>query len=139
MELVSTAGAVAASSDMGFMIKGLIKYELFGQELWITTTHVSILIVDIVLILFFLAVKKKMKNPSDIPDAFQNIAELINGIGFHIFVMAQPIDLRPVYIVMRIQRILCDAPILHRLPEAIIFYHLGHTSCKPLDFFLLSP
>lgn len=77
MELVSTAGAVAASNDMGFMIKGLIKYELFGQELWITTTHVSILIVDIVLILFFLAVKKKMKNPSDIPDAFQNIAELI--------------------------------------------------------------
>lgn len=77
MELVSTAGAVAASSDMGFMIKGLIKYELFGQELWITTTHVSILIVDIVLILFFLAVKKKMKHPKDVPDAFQNFAEII--------------------------------------------------------------
>lgn len=77
MELVSTAGAVAASSDMGFMIKGLVPYKLFGQELWITTTHVSILIVDIVLLILFLATKRKMKNPSEVPKGFQNIVELI--------------------------------------------------------------
>ena len=65
MDLVGTTGMIAASSDMGFMIKGLFSYELFGQKLWITTTHVSILIIDVVLILFFLMVKKKMKNPEN--------------------------------------------------------------------------
>lgn len=77
MELVSTAGAIAASSDMGFMIKGLIPYKLFGQELWITTTHVSILIVDVILLVLFIATKRKMKNPSEVPKGFQNIVELI--------------------------------------------------------------
>lgn len=77
MELVSTAGAIAASSDMGFMIKGLIPYKLFGQELWITTTHVSILIVDVILLVLFIATKKKMKNPDEVPKGLQNIVELI--------------------------------------------------------------
>ncbi|MBQ2801934.1 MAG: F0F1 ATP synthase subunit A [Lachnospiraceae bacterium] len=77
MELVSTAGAIAASSDMGFMIKGLFSYELFGQELWITTTHVSVLIVDLVLLIFFLATKRKMKKASQVPKGLQNVAELI--------------------------------------------------------------
>ena len=77
MELVSTTGAIAASSDMGFMIKGLFSYKLFGQELWITTTHVSILIVDVALIVFFLLVRRKMKHPNDIPKGIQNVAEII--------------------------------------------------------------
>lgn len=77
MELMSTAGAIAANSDMGFMIKGLIPYKLFGQELWITTTHVSILIVDVVLIILFFAARKKMKNPDQVPKGFQNVVELI--------------------------------------------------------------
>lgn len=77
MELVSTASAIAASNDMGFMIKGLIPYKLFGQELWITTTHVSILIVDIVLLILFIAAKRKMKNPDEVPKGFQNVIELI--------------------------------------------------------------
>ena len=77
MELVSTAGAIAASNDMGFMIKGLIPYKLFGQELWITTTHVSILIVDIILLILFIAARKKMKNPDEVPKGFQNVIELI--------------------------------------------------------------
>lgn len=75
MELVSTA--VAASSDLSFMIKGLFSYELFGQELWITTTHVSILIVDLVLLIFFIATKRRMKKPAQVPKGLQNVAELI--------------------------------------------------------------
>ena len=77
MELVSTAGMAVAGSNMGFMIKGLIPYKLFGQELWITTTHVSILIVDVFLIIFFLAVRKRMKNPEQVPKGLQNVAEII--------------------------------------------------------------
>ena len=77
MELVSTAGMAVADSNMGFMIKGLISYKLFGQELWITTTHVSILIVDVFLIIFFLAVRKRMKNPEQVPKGLQNVAEII--------------------------------------------------------------
>lgn len=77
MELVSTAGMAVAGNNMGFMIKGLIPYKLFGQELWITTTHVSILIVDVFLIIFFLAVRKRMKNPEQVPRGLQNVAEII--------------------------------------------------------------
>lgn len=40
---------LAASGDVDFMIHGLFKYRLFGQEFWITTTHVSILVVMLVL------------------------------------------------------------------------------------------
>ena len=46
---------LAASGDVDFMIHGLFKYRLFGQEFWITTTHVSILVVMLVLFVFALA------------------------------------------------------------------------------------
>ena len=32
-------------ADVDFYIKGLFKYNLFGQELWFTTTHVGLIIV----------------------------------------------------------------------------------------------
>ena len=45
----------AESRDVDFMIHGLFSYELFGHEFFITTTHVSILIVMLVLIVFAIA------------------------------------------------------------------------------------
>ena len=38
--------------DIDFMVKGLCKYKFFGQEVWITTSHVCILIVMLAIILF---------------------------------------------------------------------------------------
>ena len=66
-----------AAKEVDFMIHGLIKFHLFGQELWITTTHVSILIVMIVLLILALVVRKKMKHPQEFPTGFQNAIEMM--------------------------------------------------------------
>ncbi len=67
----------AEGRDVDFMIHGLIRFELFGQELWITTTHVSVLIVMAVLLAFAVAANSRMKRAEEIPGAFQNVVELI--------------------------------------------------------------
>ncbi len=74
-----TAALLAGSSEesMGFMIKGLFQFELFGQELWITTSHVCILIVDIIIIAFLIAANRKIKKAQEIPKGFQNVIEMI--------------------------------------------------------------
>ena len=66
-----------AAKEVDFMIHGLVKFHLFGQELWITTTHVSILIVMIVLLVLALVVRKKMKHPQEFPTGFQNAIEMM--------------------------------------------------------------
>lgn len=47
---------LAAGADVDIGVHGLFSYELFGQTLWITTTHVCVLIVMLVLIGFSIAV-----------------------------------------------------------------------------------
>ena len=59
---------LAASGDVDFMIHGLFKYRLFGQEFWITTTHVSILVVMLVLFVFALAANRTMRHAQEVPD-----------------------------------------------------------------------
>ena len=68
---------MSSSSDVDFMIHGLFSYELFGQTVWITNSHVCILIVMLILIGFALAVNIKMKHATEVPGTLQNIAELI--------------------------------------------------------------
>lgn len=65
------------SSNVDFFIKGVFSYELFGQELWITTTHVCMLIVMLVIIGFCIAAGNVVKHASDVPGNFQNVVELI--------------------------------------------------------------
>ena len=68
---------LAASGDVDFMIHRLFKYRLFGQEFWITTTHVSILVVMLVLFVFALAANRTMRHAQEVPGFFQNIVEMI--------------------------------------------------------------
>lgn len=68
---------LTAGGDVDFMIHGLFSYELFGHTFWITTTHVCTWIVSILLIIFFLVTRHKMKNPDQVPGGFQNFVELI--------------------------------------------------------------
>lgn len=65
------------SFEADFMIKGIFSYEAFGQTFWITTTHVSIVIVCAVLILFAFLANRRMKKAEEVPGVFQNIVELI--------------------------------------------------------------
>ncbi len=67
----------AESRDVDFMIHGLFSYELFGHEFFITTTHVSILIVMLVLIVFAIAANRKIRHAKEVPDGFQNVVEMI--------------------------------------------------------------
>ena len=47
------------------------------RSVWITTTHVSLLIVMLVLIGFAIAAGHKMKHAQDVPGGFQNVVELV--------------------------------------------------------------
>lgn len=75
---METANLLASSeSDVGFMIDGLFSYELFGQTFWITTTHVSILIVMLVILIFAVAARITMSRAEKYPKGFQNVVELV--------------------------------------------------------------
>lgn len=68
---------MSAGNDVDFMIHGLFKYSFFGHEVWITTSHVCILIVMLVIIGFAIAAGRVMKHASEVPVGFQNVVELI--------------------------------------------------------------
>lgn len=58
------------------MIHGLIEFELFGQTLWITTTHISMLLVMGVLILIACVIRANLKAPDETPGMLQSFAEI---------------------------------------------------------------
>ena len=59
------------------MIHGLFSIKIFGQKVWITDSHVCILIVMAVMLVFAIIANRKLKHATDKPDGFQNIIELI--------------------------------------------------------------
>lgn len=65
------------STEVDFMIHGVFSYELFGQTVWITTTHVAVLIVMLIIIGFCIAANYAVKYATEVPGAFQNVVELI--------------------------------------------------------------
>lgn len=70
---------MSSTGDIDFMIHGLFSYELFGQTLWITTSHVCILIVMLTLIIFSVVCGRTMRRAvaTDEPGNFQNVIEII--------------------------------------------------------------
>lgn len=68
------AGILAADAD--FMIHSLTKLHVFGQEVYLTTTHVSLIIICVALILFAVIVRCKLKD-TDKPGRLQNAVELV--------------------------------------------------------------
>lgn len=68
---------LSAGADIDFMIHEVFSYEVFGQTVRITTTHVCLLIVVLVLSVFAIVVGNTMKKASEVPGGFQNVAELI--------------------------------------------------------------
>ena len=75
---METANLLASSEpEVSFMIEGLFSYELFGQTFWITTTHVSILVVMLVILIFAVAARITMSHAEKYPKGFQNVVELV--------------------------------------------------------------
>ncbi|MBQ8803369.1 MAG: F0F1 ATP synthase subunit A [Tyzzerella sp.] len=68
---------IVAAKDPDFMIKSLLKLNVLGQEVYLTTTHVSLLIICTFLIVFAVIVRSKLKDTDGKPGALQNVAELI--------------------------------------------------------------
>ncbi len=68
---------LSGGADVDFMIHGVFSYKLFGQTLWITTTHVCVLIVMLIIIGFCIAAGHMVKHAREIPTGFQNVVELI--------------------------------------------------------------
>lgn len=68
---------LSGADDIDFMIHGLTKYNFFGHEVWITTTHVCLFIVMLILIVFSAAAGYVMRRAAEVPGGFQNVVELI--------------------------------------------------------------
>lgn len=68
---------LSQEANVDFMIHGVFSYELFGQTVWITTTHVCVLIVMLIIIGFCIAANRAVKQATEVPGAFQNVVELI--------------------------------------------------------------
>lgn len=65
--------------ELKFTIKGYLHYELFGQELNLTSTHIAIILVMATLIIFALFANRAIKkaDPEQAPGTFLNIIELM--------------------------------------------------------------
>ena len=69
---------MSSGSKVDFMIHGLFKYNFPGLgEVWITTSHVCILLVMVIILIFAIVANRKMKKATDVPSGFQNVVELI--------------------------------------------------------------
>jgi len=68
---------LSADADIDIMVHGLFRYRFFGHEVWITTTHVSIAIVMLVIMALCLVANRAVKKATDVPGTVQNIAELV--------------------------------------------------------------
>ncbi len=66
-----------SSDDLGFMIEGVFSFNLGGHTLWITTSHICLLIVFLTLIVFSFFAKGAMLKAAEVPRGFQNVLELI--------------------------------------------------------------
>ena len=56
---------LSGADEIDFMIHGVFSYELFGQTLWITTSHVCAIVVFLVLLLFIFAANRAIKKGSE--------------------------------------------------------------------------
>ena len=78
--------AAAGGDEITFGVDGLFRYELFGQELWITNTHVSLLLVVLTMTIFALFANRAIRkaDPNEVPGTFLNIieylVELVDGL-----------------------------------------------------------
>lgn len=79
--LLKNAGRspIMLASDVSIGVNGFLKYEIFGQTIWLTTTHVSILIILILFTIFAICANRAIKkaDPYEKPSAFLNVVELM--------------------------------------------------------------
>lgn len=77
--LAAGTNLIHGESDITLGVQAYGQYELFGQTLYITTTHISILIVVSALLIFSLAANRAIKraDPNQVPGPFLNAIETL--------------------------------------------------------------
>lgn len=66
---------LAADGDVDFSIHHLLPYKFMGQTVYITTSHVCMLIIIVSIMIFALIARKKIMHADEIPTGFQNVIE----------------------------------------------------------------
>ena len=69
--------AAVSGSDVDFMVHGLIPLRFMGGQVWITTTHVTTLIVMIFILILAAAARKAILEGSEKPAGVQNFVEML--------------------------------------------------------------
>ena len=71
--------ATLLSSDVDIGITGYLHYEVFGQTVWLTTSHVALFWIVVTLVVFTLFANRAIKkaDPNQVPGPFLNVVELI--------------------------------------------------------------
>lgn len=70
---------LAASSDeVDFSAHYLVPIKLFGQQVWLTTTHVTTFIVAVTILIFAIIARRSiLKEEYEVPNGFQNFIEFL--------------------------------------------------------------
>ena len=71
------ANMLLSSDDLGFMIEGVFSFKLGGHTLWITTSHICLLIVFLTLVIFSFFARAALSKGGEVPSGFCNIVEMI--------------------------------------------------------------
>lgn len=66
---------LAADKEVDFSIHHLIPYQFMGQTVYITSSHISMLILIVCIMIFALIARKKIMKAQEIPTGLQNVVE----------------------------------------------------------------
>lgn len=66
---------LTSDTEVDFSIHHLIAYQFMGETVYITTSHVCMLLIMVTLMIFALVARKKMMNAKEIPTGMQNVLE----------------------------------------------------------------
>ena len=64
----------SGAENIDFMIHGIVQYEIFGHKVWITTSHVCILIVMLLMMALAIAGNRAIKHAKEIPEGFRMLS-----------------------------------------------------------------
>lgn len=68
---------LAKDKEVDFFIHELLPYKFFGQQVYLTTTHVCLFIIMLLIVVFALIARHKIMKADEIPRGFQNIVEFM--------------------------------------------------------------
>ena len=76
---MNRAIVLSSGAEVDFMIHGVFSFNFFGQKLWITTTHIALILIMSTLLIFAFVINRKLRKvkAEDVPQGILNAVELI--------------------------------------------------------------